>query len=89
MYSWSDAKDIFNQRYNADIIINKFFLFLGDCEDTPLHMSLKDGGDEEIMKEILKYKPDLTIANKDGHKPTDVVSEYQYLNELLLEYARN
>lgn len=61
----------------------------GDCNDTPLHICLKLVVDNSIIKEVLLHKPDLTIKDKDGKLPTDIVCEYPVLNELVLEYARN
>jgi len=45
--------------------------------------------DDDIVKEMLKYKPDLTIRNQDGKLVTEIKSEYEDLNALISEYTRN
>lgn len=61
----------------------------GDTEDTALHTALKMAVDEEVVVALLKGKPSLTVENSEGFIPTGIKSEFERLNELVLEYARN
>jgi len=61
----------------------------GIQEETPLHMCLTLGVEDEVMKEILKNNPDLTLRNKDGKLPTETKCEFVELTNLVLEHARN
>ncbi|XP_065644199.1 ankyrin-3 isoform X8 [Hydra vulgaris] len=61
----------------------------GPEEDTPLHMVLKLDKDEEIFKEILKWKPDITIRNKNALLPIQIKTERESLKKMLKDYSRN
>ncbi|XP_047130616.1 putative ankyrin repeat protein RF_0381 isoform X5 [Hydra vulgaris] len=61
----------------------------GPEEDTPLHMVLKLDKDEEIFKEILKWKPDITIRNKNSLLPIQIKTERESLKKMLKDYSRN
>jgi len=61
----------------------------GDCEETPLHMCLDLGVEDDMIRAILEYRPDLTLRNKDGELVTEVKCEFEELTQLVLEHARN
>ena len=52
-------------------------------------MCLDLGVEDDMIKAILEYRPDLTLRNKNGELVTEVKCEFEELTQLVLEHARN
>ena len=63
--------------------------FSGEEDDTPLHTALKLPASEIVTKAILEGGASLTVTDGNGKLPTQIKSEVEELNELVLQYARN